>query len=306
MLNQEPRGRTLPVLISLIVVGVLLMTFDVRSQGEGVVAAVRTGTQTLIAPLQKAASYVVNPVTDMIDSLSNVTNLREENAILRGELADSKAALIAVQDQLARLEFFEQLYEMESAGDDIGRTVANVIGRPDAFDAALIIDKGTSDGLLVGQPVVDTNGYAVGIVKSVTRGSATIVPITADRQALTVIVGDQVGSLLSQVVSSLMRLEILDAREPVLAGERVVTSAQSVSFPAGVPVGLIAEDAAPIIDTLISTVEPFVNPDTLRLVVVLAWPPDPISIIVDDTIVPEQTTTTTTTEGSTTTSGDGG
>lgn len=304
MLNQEPRGRTLPVLISLIVVGVLLMTFDVRSQGEGLVGAVRTGTQTLIAPLQEAASYVVNPVTDMIDSLSSITSLRQENAILRGELADSEAALIAVQDQLARLEFFEQLYEMESAGDDIGRTVANVIGRPDAFDAALIIDKGTSDGLLVGQPVVDTNGYAVGTVKSVTSGSATIVPITADRQALTVVVGDQVGSLLSQVVSDLMRLEILDAREPVLAGERVVTSAQSASFPAGVPVGVVAEDAAPIIDTLISTVEPFVNPDTLRLVVVLAWPPDPISIIADDTVVPEQTTTTTT--GSTTTSEDGG
>jgi cell shape-determining protein MreC len=187
---------------------------------------------------------------------------------------------------------------MEAAGDEIGRTVANVIGRPDAFDAALIIDKGTSDGLVVGQPVVDTNGYVVGTVRSVTRGSATIVPITADRQALTVMVGDQIGSLLSQVATDEMRLEILTAREPVLAGDEVLTSAVSASFPAGLPVGVVIEDAAPSIDVLNTKVNLFVKPDTLRLVVVLAWPPDPVTASSGETVLPAETsTTTTTTEG---------
>ncbi|MEE9178704.1 MAG: hypothetical protein V3U46_09770, partial [Acidimicrobiia bacterium] len=127
------------------------MTFDVRLQGGGVVGVLRTGTQRIIAPVQQAASYAVNPVADMIDSLSNLSNLREENITLRRELAEAEASLVGVQDQLARLEHLEQLYGMEAAGDEIGRTVANVIGRPDAFDAALIIDKGTSDGLVVGQ-----------------------------------------------------------------------------------------------------------------------------------------------------------
>lgn len=303
MLNQEPRGRSLPVLISLIVVGVLLMTFDVRSQGEGVVGSVRTGAQTLVAPLQEAASFVVNPVTDMVDSLSDITNLRAENAVLRRELAEKEAALIAMQDQLARLEYFEALYEMESIDDEIGRTVAELLGRPDPFDPALIIDKGTADGVLAGQPVVDTNGYAVGTVKSVTNSTATIVPITADRQGLTVVVGEQVGTLLSQIANDEMLLEMLDAREPVLAGDRVSTSAQSTSFPAGVPVGVVSQDAAPLIDTLTTSVDPFVNLAQLRLVVVLAWPPDPVSIVADDVVVPESTTTTT--EATTTTMGDG-
>ena len=308
MLNQEPRGRrTLPVLISLVVVGVLLMTFDVRSQGEGVVGSVKTGTQTLVAPLQEAAAFVVNPVVDLLDSMSSITNLREENTILRRQLADAEASLIAVQDQVARLELFEQLYGMESVGQEIGRTVANVTGRPDPFDVSLIIDKGTADGLLVGQPVVDTNGYAVGTVERVTSTSAIVVPITADRQGVTVVVDEQVGMLRSQVASDLMRLEMLDAREPVLAGERVATSSQSTSFPAGVPVGTVAEDAGPLIDTLTTTVQPFVNPETLRLVVVLAWPPDPISIIADDDVVPESTTTTTPESTTTTTlTGDDG
>lgn len=306
MLNNEPRGRILPTLVTLVVLGVLLMTFDVRLEGGGVVGVLRSGTQTLVAPLQKGASYVVNPVADLVDSLSNVAGLREENQALRGENAELLAAIIGIQDQLARLELLEQLYDLETAGDDLGRTVANVIGRPDAFDAALIINKGTSSGIAVGQPVVDTFGYVVGTVKDVTRGSATIVPITASRQGLTVTVGDQIGTLQSQPGLAEMRLEVLDAREPVLAGDRIVTSAVSASYPAGLPVGEVVADAAPSsVDALSTTVIPYVDPDTLRLVVVLAWPPDPISVTEDDLVVPVPATTTTG-AGSSTTSGEGG
>ncbi len=306
MLNNEPRGRILSTLVTLVVIGVLLMTFDVRLDGGGVVGVLRTGTQTLVSPLQKAAAVVVNPVADAVDSLSNMAGLREENAALRNENAELLASIILVQDQLARLELLEQLYDLETAGDELGRTVANVIGRPDAFDAALIINKGTSDGVAIGQPVVDANGYVVGTVKNVTGGSATIVPITANRQALTVMVGNQIGTLLAQPNSHLMRLEVLDARDPVLADDRVLTSAVSANYPAGLPVGIVIEDAAPSIDSLRTFVDPFVDPDTLRLVVVLAWPPDPVSVTEDDTAIPVESTTTTETSTTTTTLGGGG
>ena len=301
MLDSEPRSRLLPTFISLLVVGVLLMTFDVRLQGGGVVGDLRTGAQTLVSPLQKAAAVVVNPFADMVQSLSNVASLREENRVLRAQIAEQQAALIGVQDDLALLELLEQLYDLETAGDELGRTVALVIGRPGAFDAALIINKGTADGVAVGQPVVDTNGYVVGTVKDVTGGSATIVPITGARQAVTVMVGDQIGTLVSQVTTSEMRLEVLDAREPILAGDRVLTSAVSASFPAGLPVGEVIEDSAPGIDSLTTAVDPFVNPDILRLVVVLAWPPDPVSITADDSVIPVDTATTTTVLSTTTT-----
>ena len=307
MTSRERRGRTFPTLITLLVVGVLFMTFDVRLQGGGVVGVLRDGAQTIVSPFQKGASYLVAPMAEMVDSLSNVAGLREENIALRRELAESEATVIAVQDQLARLELLEQLYGLEIAGNDLGRTVANVIGRPGAFDAALIIDKGTSAGIVEGQPVVDTNGYVVGTVKDVTRGSAIIVPITANRQALTVVVGDQIGTLLSQINSYEMRLEIFDAREPVLAGDLVTTSAQSSSYPAGLPVGVVVDDAsASTIDILGTTVLPYVNPDTLRFVVVLAWPPDPITAIANDAFIPDVSTTTTTTQSSTTTTQGGG
>jgi len=286
--NREPGGRTLATMITLIVVGVLLMTLDVRSQGTGVVSVLRTGAQTLVAPLQRATSFVVAPVIDLVESVSNVANLREENEALRRSLRDAEAQLHATSDLLVRLELFEQIYDTRSAGLDIGSVVANVMGRPDSMDGALIIDKGTAHGIAVNQPVVDSLGYVVGTVRSVTSWTATIVPITTTRQGLTVIVGDQQGSLVSQTGSPLMRLESLLALDPVRVGDRVLTSAGSLRFPAGLAVGEIVEDATPTLDGLVAMVRPFVNPDLLRVVVVLAWPPDPVSAVT----VPTTTTTT--------------
>jgi rod shape-determining protein MreC len=245
---------------------------------------------------------VVTPVANALDSLSNVASLREQNAALSAELAEAQAALIAVQDQIAKLELLEQLYDLDTDEEALGRTIANVIG---AVDAALIIDKGTSDGVVVGQPVIDTNGYVVGTVKSASSGSATVLPITAGREGLTVLVGSQVGTLVSRAFSSEMGLDVFDAREPVLAGDRVLTSAASTDYPAGYPVGEVLEDASPESTSLTTTVRPFVDPESLRFVIVLAWPPDPVSAVTDDTLPDESTTTTTLGDDATTSTAGG-
>jgi rod shape-determining protein MreC len=301
--DRTPRSdRTLPAFITLVVVGILLMTFHVRLEGGGVVGVLRTGAQAIIAPMQKAASYVVNPVVNAVDSLGDISGLREENRALAAALEEKEAQLIAVQSQLARLELFEELYGLNTAGSDIGRTVANVIGRPDPFDVSMIIDRGSRHGIAVGQPVVDTSGYVVGTISSITAVSATIVPITSSRDGVRVLVGTQIGTLTAQINSSEMRLEIRDAREPVFAGDRIVTSAASVSFPAGLPVGEVLVDAAVETASISTFAAPYMNVDTLQIVVVLAWPPDPLSAAGTDAI-PEVTTTTTLNPETTSTGG---
>lgn len=284
MLGSQPRDRLLPTLATLVVLGLLMMTIHVRLEGGGVVGVVRSGTRTVLGPVQEAAAIVAGPIADVVDSLSNVAALREENDALRAENAELFASITALQDQTARLELLENFYQLESSGEEIGRTLANVISRTDPFDAALTINKGTADGIVRGQPVVNTTGFVAGVVDVVGRSTSTVVPITANRQALTVVVGEQIGTLHSVPGSDLMRLQMPDAREPVMEGDQVLTSAVSVNFPAGLPVGEIVEDAAPLVDLLNTRVDPFVDPDTLRFVVVLAWPPDPISVTLDDDV----------------------
>jgi cell shape-determining protein MreC len=151
--------------------------------------------------------------------------------------------------------------------------------------------------------VIDTRGFVVGSVLHVSSGTATIVPITVGPSGVAVAVGDQIGTVVPIVTRNEMRLELDLAQEPVFAGDRVVTSSRSVNFPAGYPVGEVIADAAPTNDLLVTTIVPYVQPDTLRVVVVLAWPPDPITAVTDTaTTTTTSTTTTTVDDGSTTTS----
>lgn len=283
MTSFDRPDRSLPTLITLVVLAVLLMTFDVRLSGEGVVGVMRGGVQTMLAPLQRGANVVMDPVADFLDGLSEVTSLRDTNEALRGELAEAQAALAEAGDDLARLETLEALYDLELDSTEVAQTPANVIGRADQFDLAFQIDKGVDDGVIEGQPVIDVYGFVVGRVADVSPSTAIVVPIVASRNQVTVLVGSQTGLLSANPGSDEMTLDIFDAREGVEEGDQVVTAANT--FPSGLAVGEIVESASPSSTALTARVRPFVDVEGIRIVVVLAWPPDPTSA----------TTTTTTT-----------
>ncbi|MGA7269563.1 MAG: rod shape-determining protein MreC [Acidimicrobiia bacterium] len=288
---MERPDRALPTFITLIVLAVLFMTFDVRAQGEGVAAVIRGGAQTIMAPLQRAATVVVDPVADFLNGLSDITSLRETNDALKAELAQAQAKLAEADDDLARLKVLERLYDLNLQDTQVAQIPANVIGRADQFDLAFQIDKGVDDGVIDGQPVIDVNGFVVGTVETASPNTAIVVPITASRNQVTVLVGSETGLLKSKPGSSDMTLEIFDARDPVAEGDQVVTAANT--FPSGLPVGEVLQAASPEASQLTTTVRPFVDPENLRVVVVLAWPPDPTRLTTTTTTVP----TTDTTEG---------
>lgn len=284
MTNLDRSDRSLPTFITLVVVAILLMTFDVRIQGQGVVGAMRGGTQTLLAPLQRGAAVVIEPVTDFVDGLADIASLRETNEALRAELARAQAALAEAGDDLARLETLEALYNLDLESTEVMRRPANVIGRADQFDLAFQIDKGVSDGVIEGQPVIDVYGFAVGRVSEASPNTAIVVPIQASRNAVSVMVGSQTGLLTSNPGSAEMRLDIYDARSPVAEGDQVVTAANT--FPPGLAVGEVVDPAAPQSTALEARVMPFVDIESLRIVVVLAWPPDPTAVTT--TTAPEE------------------
>ncbi len=299
MLDRETRrDRTLPTFISLVVFAFVLMTFDVRAAETDLAARVRSGALTLIAPLQRVSAFVIDPIADLLDSLSGLATLRAENAALRSEVARLQAELAGVEDDQARLLVLEQIYDLQLEDKATARTPANVLGRPDPTESSFVVDKGTDQGVAVGHPVVDQHGYVVGRVTEVSGGFATVVPISQDREGVTVLVGGQNGILSSQLGSDLLLLEVFDAVEPLRAGDLVVTSAVSIDFPAGLAVGEIVEDAGLEGTALSAQVSLFADINTLRVVLIITWPPepgigDPVTTTTTTTTVPGATTSTT-------------
>lgn len=271
--------RTVPVFITLLVVALLVMTFDVRAQGQGVVGTVRQGASRLLAPLQSAVSTVVEPIADLVDNLRDIAVLRAENEQLRARLAESQAQLAAVEQDQARLDVLERTLDLKQQLDELVPTFANVIGRVDNVDLSFRIDKGEESGVLTGHPVLDENGYVVGRVVDSWIGGAIVIPIVADEEGITVVVGDQVGTLRALIGNEdEMVLEVLENARAVTLGQRVVTSSLSISFPRALAVGEVIESAAPQGTALTARVRPFSDPRRLEVVAVIAWPPDPTSV----------------------------
>jgi rod shape-determining protein MreC len=267
--------RALPLVVTLVVLSIVIMTFDIRSEGEGVLATVRGATNTLLEPVERLGSVVVSPLADVIENLSEIRSLRDENEALRAKLAEEQARNAANADLAARVAVLERVNDVRSEDlADYTTTAANVVGQTDSFDLSFRLDKGEEAGILVGHPVVDDFGYLVGRVAQSWSGGSIVVPIIADVNAVTVRVGEQTGTLEAVIGSDIMVFQVFETAVPVAAGDAVVTSSLAEAYPPGLPVGEISEDTQPTGQALTAQVRPFSEPSRLRNVIVITWPTD--------------------------------
>jgi rod shape-determining protein MreC len=88
-------GRSRLLLIILIVTSLLLITLDLR--GVKILDGVRSGTQNVLSPFQKAGSTVVSPfrnffgdITNLGRTRSEIEKLKQDNAKLRNRITSAK------------------------------------------------------------------------------------------------------------------------------------------------------------------------------------------------------------------------
>jgi len=218
---------------------------------------------------------------DFSDGLSNLAGLRDENERLRDRIQTLEREVAQVGHLQAELSELETLLALRLSDDLFGLAVpAEVTGRGGALNPTLTINQGTSDGVHSGQPVVDGQGGLVGVVSESGSTGATVVLITSRRApAVTVGLSDGRRGLVKGLGAGALELSILEADQPVEAGELLVTFGpfgESNAYPKGLSVGLVAEDADPRFGTLTARVEPLGELDEVEYVAVIPWPPAPI------------------------------
>jgi rod shape-determining protein MreC len=258
----------------------LVMTFDIRSSNSGVGGTLRSGVQTVAAPIQGALNAVIIPVVDFADGLANLAGLRQENERLRERIEDLERESVRVANLEAQNAELGELLGLQLLGDlqDIAIN-AEVSARGGTFEQSFTIDKGTIDGIQVGQPVVDARGALVGVISDVTERSASVLPITS-RQApgVTVRLPNGIrGSVEGQGTGRLL-LSILEADQRVLEGQLLQTFGPfgtSDAYPKGLDVGTVLASTTPEQGTIIVQVEPLADLDRIEFVAVIPWPPDP-------------------------------
>ena len=192
----------------------------------------------LVAPLfviaespYMAAAAVGETVASRVALLERIGQLEQSNLTLSHQ-AQQFLALQAENNHLRRL-----------LGSDAREAravlIAEVVGvTPNPAVHQLVIDKGTEDGVRVGQAVVDAAGL-IGQIVDATSFSARVLLITDASHAVPV---EVVRNNLRSIAAGAGRLdrlllEGLPITTDIRRGDQVVTSGLGGRFPRGYPVG---------------------------------------------------------------------
>ena len=259
--------------LSLVAVGFIVATFDVRSTEQGSADVLREGTQSIFTPLQNAVDFVTRPVVGFVDGVSNLAGLRQENERLSDLVRDLESqvqATDALEEQVAQLEAINGLVAPEELATVTARINAS---GPSAFDNVRYIDKGSKDGIVAGQAVIDEDGL-IGRVVLVSANAARVRLITDPVVSVGVrVLSTNETGIVSGRGDGPLRLEMFRAEEAVYEGDRVVTDGSR--FPPGIPVGTVHRTAdAEVGFVLRGEVDPAARLSEIDYVkVIVGWSP---------------------------------
>ncbi|MGH3100662.1 MAG: rod shape-determining protein MreC, partial [Thermoleophilia bacterium] len=217
---------------------------------------------------------------DTLDAKDRANELESANDSLEKQVAD-----LTLENR--ELEQVKGLQEMNTAGG-LGTyqpVVARVIARsPSSWYQTFQINKGSSDGVRVDQPVVNGAGL-VGKVKEVSDGNAVVMLLTAPDFGVSAksLTSGEPGSVHPAVgAAGDLRFELVPNAKEVRRGERIITAGTSTSarvsdleslYPRGIIIGTVKriETGEGELDRVIH-VEPAADLHALDIVEVLTEP----------------------------------
>lgn len=224
----------------------------------------------MVAPMVGAVRGAIRPVTDVLLNAGQIDALAQENAALRQEIARAETDLAALREGRIAVEQAAAL--VESVGANAGRTVtATVILRdPAPGRQRLVLNRGSDDGVRLGQPVLGAGATLLGIVTEVDASRSRVRLITDRDSAVATIL--QSSRTPASLVGSGggLRLDFVPLGASVAPGDVVLTSALGGLLPPGLLVGRVAEVSAASQDLFQRvTVDPLANLDRAEQVLVM-------------------------------------
>jgi len=177
---------------------------------------------------------------DFLTTPREVTELREQNAILEAQVSQLQTQLIVMEERLGEAQVCFALLDFGRTNPQYDYIAATVIGREiSPFLQYIIIDKGTEDGVRYGMPVVTQQGL-VGRVDAVIAAAARVKLITDSTSVVNVRL--QTSEVEAQLQGSLtgdVFLDMIPLDEVVETGDVVLTSGLGGNYPPNIFVGQV-------------------------------------------------------------------
>jgi rod shape-determining protein MreC len=280
--------RRRAVLALLVALSILLLTAYFGEGSGGGLHGVQRTAMEVVAPIQEGANRALKPFRDLFGWVGDTVDAKEERDALKTERDALRREVARLEVERQELVQLEGLQEQNTSGG-LGRfepVQARVIARsPSSWYQTFQINKGSSDGVTVDQPVVNGEGL-VGKVKSVSDGNAVVMLLTDQDFGVSArsLRSGEPGSVGPAVgAPGDLRFELVPNAKEVDEGEQIVTAGTEMSsaraadlpslYPRGIPIGTVKriETGEGELDRVIH-VAPVANLRDLDLVEVLTQP----------------------------------
>ena len=236
--------QKVPTLIFIVLISAMLvlMSHDVGSRGGRDIAGeilFQAG-----APAVRAGSSATDFVSNLFRNYVDLRNARAESQRLSEELLRTERELDRLRERAAAGERLQALLDLKQTPPP-GGIAARVVGSGFASGSdTLLIDRGSSDGIANGMPVIAVGG-AVGRIVKVAPQLAKVQCITDAGSGVAVIM--QQSGWQGIVVGKNRGASEIQYLQPPYAdvshGDLVVTSGLDQIYPRGIPVGRIVGKA---------------------------------------------------------------
>ena len=191
-------------------------------------------------PIGRGVTSLLEPVSNLFGDAGELDRLQDDNRRLRIEneaLRNENAALRADSDRLTELELALNVVTEDPTAQRLAAGVLSRIQGP--FTREMRIDKGSSDGVSVGNPVLSAQGTLVGTVTETLRSSSFVRLLTDGRSSIAARV---LGSPADGVVrgdGGALTFDLVEGA--VSVGDTIVTSGLGGLYPSDIPIGQVSE-----------------------------------------------------------------
>lgn len=241
--------RRRAVLVALVAASLILLTAYFGESADGRLHSVQRGALGALAPIQEGASRVLKPFRDLFGWFGDTLDAKGQRDRYEKQRDAYRQQLAQAENRLRELAQSTGLKEADTTGgmDRYAPVDARVFIRsPNSWYQRVEINKGTSDGIHRGDPVINGAGL-VGKVEAVTGGSAVVTLITDQDFAVGGITGEtrEPGSVTPAVgAPGELLFGLVDNAAQVREHDLVYTAGTTVSrlqssFPRAILIGTV-------------------------------------------------------------------
>jgi rod shape-determining protein MreC len=235
--------------VLLVVLSLLLLTAYFGEAPSGRLHGVQRAFLTVVSPIQDGANKALKPVRDLFGWFGDTLHAKSQRDQLLKQNNRLRAEHVADLTEKRSYHQLISLYHLDQLGiNDYHPVTSTVVGKtPNIWYSTITIDKGSSAGVRLNDPVINGEGL-VGRVVQVASDGAQVDLITDSSMGVSARIGSSNATGIVQPKvgePNDLLLQYLPANTQANAGEYVVTSGTVASpddslYPPGIVIGQVS------------------------------------------------------------------